>query len=287
MLENQNTNLVIISNNKPKTTSLKIAEYFGKLHKDVLEKIKNLETSQEFTERNFTLSSYTDISGKSNPMYEITENGFTFLTMGFTGKKASKFKEDYILAFEKMKEFLQNQIAVAPSEPNFNLPKNYEEALEVLLSKVKSENLLTLENAELKPKASYFEITVNQNPENISIQEITTIFLNQEKGITISTFKVWQILKENNWIFYRKRNLNSKTKIPFPDQKIKEKGWLTTTEKKESIIINEETGETKNFLNTQILITPSGRLELLKLVLEFIKKPSKNNSDENNQLFLT
>lgn len=117
MLEkNQNTNLVIISNNKPKTTSLKIAEYFGKLHKDVLEKIKNLETSQEFTERNFTLSSYTDISGKSNPMYEITENGFTFLTMGFTGKKASKFKEDYILAFEKMKEFLQNQSQTQPKE---------------------------------------------------------------------------------------------------------------------------------------------------------------------------
>ena len=110
----ENLNLVIISNNKPKTTSLKIAEYFGKPHKNVLEKIKNLETSQEFRERHFQPSQYDQqmpTGGiKSNPMFEITENGFTFLAMGFTGKKASKFKENYILAFEKMKEFLQNQI---------------------------------------------------------------------------------------------------------------------------------------------------------------------------------
>jgi Rha family phage regulatory protein len=44
------------------TTSLNIAEVFGKPHKDVLDKIENLECSQEFSWRNFSPTSYTDKS---------------------------------------------------------------------------------------------------------------------------------------------------------------------------------------------------------------------------------
>jgi len=111
--------LVIVSNDQPTTTSLKIAEYFGKLHKDILRKIETLETSQDFTERNFTPSSYIDNSGKSNPMYQITKDGFTLLTMGFTGAKALKFKVDYINAFNKMEQILKNQTqAPAPQTTN-------------------------------------------------------------------------------------------------------------------------------------------------------------------------
>ena len=41
------------------TTSLKIAETFGKEHKDVLKAIKSLECSKLFHERNFAPSEYT------------------------------------------------------------------------------------------------------------------------------------------------------------------------------------------------------------------------------------
>lgn len=99
-----------------KTTSLKVAEHFGKPHKDVLEKIKNAECSPEFTERNFSLSEYTDSTGRKLPCYELTRNGFFFAALGFTGKKAAKWREAYITAFSAMeKELQQRQLANQPA----------------------------------------------------------------------------------------------------------------------------------------------------------------------------
>ena len=74
---------------EPKTTSLKIGECFGKEHGKVLRAIENLECSEEFRQANFGLSSYVAMRGKTMPMYEITRDGFSFLAMGFTGKKAA------------------------------------------------------------------------------------------------------------------------------------------------------------------------------------------------------
>ena len=84
------------------TTSQNVADAFGKLHKDVLRKIDSLECSSEFTERNFTLSGYVDGSGRRLPQWDMTKDGFMFLVMGFTGKKAATIKEGYIAAFNEM-----------------------------------------------------------------------------------------------------------------------------------------------------------------------------------------
>ncbi|EPX4070212.1 Rha family transcriptional regulator, partial [Shigella flexneri] len=52
---------------------------------------------------------YTDAKGEKRPMYQITKNGFVFLVMGFTGKKAAAFKEAYIAEFDRMEaELRQN-----------------------------------------------------------------------------------------------------------------------------------------------------------------------------------
>lgn len=82
-------NLVSVNNGKIVTTSLQIADAFGKLHNEVLKSIRALECSELFRAGNFTLSCYTRKNGnitKSYPMYYLTRDGFTFLAMGFTGK---------------------------------------------------------------------------------------------------------------------------------------------------------------------------------------------------------
>lgn len=89
------------------TTSLKIAEKFGKEHAHVLRDIRDMECSDTFRESNFGLSSYKSSQGKILPMYEVTRDGFTLLAMGYTGKEAMKFKEDYINAFNAMKNELK------------------------------------------------------------------------------------------------------------------------------------------------------------------------------------
>ncbi|EMW3203568.1 Rha family transcriptional regulator [Escherichia coli] len=100
---------VTIENGRAITTSVAIADFFRKMHKDVLRKIETLECSEDFNERNFTPVTYTDAKGEKRPMYQITKNGFVFLVMGFTGKKAAAFKEAYIAEFDRMEaELRQN-----------------------------------------------------------------------------------------------------------------------------------------------------------------------------------
>ncbi|ENP4494029.1 Rha family transcriptional regulator [Escherichia coli] len=100
---------VTIENGRAVTTSVAVAEFFRKLHKNVIQKIEALECSSEFTELNFKPSEYTDSTGRKLPMYQITKNGFVFLVMGLTGKKAAAFKEAYIAEFDRMEaELRQN-----------------------------------------------------------------------------------------------------------------------------------------------------------------------------------
>ena len=108
--QEQNEQLVTVNHGQVVTTSLKVAEYFGKQHKDVLKAINLLDCTLLFRERNIALSCYSKKNGnvsKSYPMYYLTRDGFTLLAMGFTGKVATRFKEAYIEAFNHMEETLK------------------------------------------------------------------------------------------------------------------------------------------------------------------------------------
>jgi len=94
--------LITIDNDQPMTTSLKVAEFFGKRHDDVLKKIRSLECSDEFALRNFAECSRAGSNNKPEPFFAMTKDGFIFVAMGFTGKKAAGVKEAYINAFNLM-----------------------------------------------------------------------------------------------------------------------------------------------------------------------------------------
>ncbi|EFE22785.1 phage regulatory protein, Rha family [Edwardsiella tarda ATCC 23685] len=101
----QHTPSVIIRDSHPITTSVAVADFFGKQHKHVLEKIRNLECSPAFTTANFSAIVVTAQAGfdqREVDAYEMTKDGFVFLVMGFTGKKAATFKEAYIAEFNRM-----------------------------------------------------------------------------------------------------------------------------------------------------------------------------------------
>lgn len=104
---------ITVINGLAVTSSLAIADYFAKRHDDVLKKIRTLECSASFTARNFSVSDYTDCTGRKLPCYQITRDGFAFLAMGFTGKRAAQFKEAYINAFNQMEKQLSK-----PSVPS-------------------------------------------------------------------------------------------------------------------------------------------------------------------------
>ncbi|ELD1444745.1 Rha family transcriptional regulator [Campylobacter coli] len=82
-------------------TSLDVAKVFGKQHKHILELIGEKFNNNEiknFCEPNFRLSFKTrKIEGfrgreRKYPYYQLTKDGFSFIAMGLTGRKADKFK---------------------------------------------------------------------------------------------------------------------------------------------------------------------------------------------------
>lgn len=93
-------------------SSLDVAETFGKLHKDVLESIREIEGNLSTAEISalFYESSYKASNGKTNPMYYMNRDGFTLLVMGYTGEKAMKFKLAYIKQFNAMESLLQGKL---------------------------------------------------------------------------------------------------------------------------------------------------------------------------------
>ncbi|EHN3408645.1 Rha family transcriptional regulator [Escherichia coli] len=92
------------------TSSLSVADFFSKRHDDVLKKIRILDCSPEFCARNFAETSILvrqpNGGTRKLPCYQITRDGFAFLAMGFTGKRAARFKEAYINAFNQMERSL-------------------------------------------------------------------------------------------------------------------------------------------------------------------------------------
>lgn len=95
--------LVQFANDEITTTSLLVAEKFKKSHKFVLEKIRNLKCSAQFIGANFRPIFYQDSYSREQEMYEITEEGFMFIAMRFTGKAAVEWQERFIEAFQNLR----------------------------------------------------------------------------------------------------------------------------------------------------------------------------------------
>lgn len=102
-------NLVQIENNQPVTSSLQVAERFNKQHKHVLEAIDDLVRVVENSADLFYEDTYIHPQNKQEYRQIImNKKGWTLVAMGFTGKKATHFKLDYINAFDEMEEMLKN-----------------------------------------------------------------------------------------------------------------------------------------------------------------------------------
>ncbi|HHY7564750.1 TPA: Rha family transcriptional regulator [Escherichia coli] len=104
------------------TSSLAVADFFSKRHDDVLKKIRILDCSPEFCARNFAETSILvrqpNGGTRKLPCYQITRDGFAFLAMGFTGKRAARFKEAYINAFNQMEKLLSKPSTLSDAADN-------------------------------------------------------------------------------------------------------------------------------------------------------------------------
>ena len=102
---------VSLHSGRPATTSLEVAQFFGKRHDHVMRSVRDLMDNcpEKVTAPNFGVSEYIDETGRSLPMFILYRDGFMLLVMGYTGKKALAMKLAYIEAFNRMEEELARQ----------------------------------------------------------------------------------------------------------------------------------------------------------------------------------
>lgn len=92
-------------NDQVLTSSVLVAETFGKNHRDVLDAVRELikGCAEKSASPMFVETTYIHEQNKQEyPMFVMNRDGFTLLAMGFTGSKALGFKLEYIKAFNEM-----------------------------------------------------------------------------------------------------------------------------------------------------------------------------------------
>ena len=107
MNEHGDAHLVQVENEQVVTDSRKVAEVFGKEHKNVIQAIENITAENSAVSSMFYETDYTAGTGKHYKMYLLNRDGFTLLAMGFTGKQALEWKLKYIKAFNEMEAELK------------------------------------------------------------------------------------------------------------------------------------------------------------------------------------
>lgn len=108
------SNLIIMHEQQAVTSSLVVAETFGKRHDHVLRDIDEIKGVTQNWGDLFHETTYTHEQNKQQyRMFLMNRDGFTLLAMGFTGKEALHFKLKYIEAFNQMEKQGNKQLSPA------------------------------------------------------------------------------------------------------------------------------------------------------------------------------
>lgn len=201
-------NLVTVKNDQPVTTSLQVAESFGKEHKNLIKVIRNLQNdfaksvedsdskkaqNQALLNRMFYEDTYkVKNNTRSYPMFYMNKDGFVLLVMGFTGHKATKFKLQYIAQFNQMENELKQHNQMA-------LPKNYAEALKELANQVEENDRL---KAQLQHPDFEKEIMEQSKPAKVLY---TTEEVAEKCGFTSARLLNKELYKQR--IIYQQKGL--------------------------------------------------------------------------------
>lgn len=210
------------------TTSLIVAEVFGKEHSKVLRDIESLSCSETFRAANFGVSSYTSLQNKEFPMFEITKDGFSFLVMGYTGSKAGEFKEKFISEFNKREVMLRDDdyILMRSQQILKTRLEIAEQKLHVVTAeKVQLQLTTAAQQQELKaqtPKVEYFDKVIDSTG-LLTVNMVAACF-------GISTIKLNKLLcqwgiqyKQSSTYFlyakYREKGYTEHKPYPYVDSK--------------------------------------------------------------------
>ena len=224
-----------------KMTSLQIAEVTGKPHNDVLKAIRAMEPAWvKITQGKFSLSTYTDRSGKSNPCYSLTKTECLYIATKFNDEARAKL----VIRWEE----LERQSA-HPS-----IPQNFAEALRLAATQ---QEQLEAQRAELEaaaPKVAFANAML-ASKNSCLVGELAKII--SQNGYTIGQNRLFQWLRENGYLGKCGEYYN------IPNQRHIEQGLFEVKRSTRS----GSSGELYNITTTKV--TPKGQEYFLR---KFIKQ---------------
>ena len=176
------------NSNSLKMTSREIAEITGKLHKNVMRDIRNMEPAWEKVNGlKFELVEYTDEKGEKRPEYQLDKREVLYVAT----KWNDEIRARIILRWEELENNLRNNQNV------ISLPQNYEEALEHLLNQARENNKLIAENKVLQPKADFYD-AVTQSEDTIDVGEVAKVLAIKGYGRN----NLFKFLREQNVLMH-------------------------------------------------------------------------------------
>lgn len=212
-------NLVEIKNGQPTTSSLKVAEVFEIEHKHVLRDIrdlkedvvKNLESPNlDSVDLSMFQEDFYEVSNNNRkyPMFNMNKDGFVLLVMGYTTKRATQFKLQYIAQFNKMEKFIKQQ-----TEPS--LPQDYATALEQLAKQVRLNESLQIKVDQLS------QPTLVEQTELLPNVLYSTEEIAQEIGYS-SARALNQRMYAERVVYYSKKDRSWLLYAPYKDRGLKD-----------------------------------------------------------------
>lgn len=191
----QTEQLVELQNGVATTTSLQVAETFGKNHdkilRDVKKQIKKIG-SPDVANEMFQEKEY-EVRGRTYPMYQMNKDGFTLLVMSYTDDKSMQFKLRYIQAFNEMQKQLDQQ----------SLPMTNDEKLAVI-----AQGNLDLKGEVDEVKAKVQELDGNQVLSSARYEYISRIV-----GNKVKEYIALHNLNYKNTVGDLRKDLNHQIKI--------------------------------------------------------------------------
>nr|DAP22389.1 MAG TPA: KilAC domain protein [Bacteriophage sp.] len=177
-------------NGQPVASSRDVAECFQKRHDHVLRDVDALRKDVPNFGEMFFESTEPDSYGRAQRAYLMNRDGFTLLSMGFTGKAALEWKLKYIEAFNAM----EKQIAAAPQLSRTELMARAliaaNEELKALDSKIQ----------EMRPK-EIFADAVSASKTSILIGELAKLL--RQNGVEIGQNRLFDWMRKNGYLINR------------------------------------------------------------------------------------
>ncbi len=182
-------------------TSLEVAEMVGREHYDVMKDIRRIvgqlgEGTSSVTY--FIESEYTNLQNKKFPSFLLTKKGCELYSTRMTGEKGTQFAVAYIERFNEMEQNLLEQ-----AKPSYMINDPIKRA-EQWIAEQKEVRLLERENKELKPKATYHDLIL----QNDSLLSATQIAKDLGMGAPTLNKKLYELgvqyKKGHRWYLYHK-----------------------------------------------------------------------------------